>query len=151
MKKALNVKYLTICTYQHEPTLGSIYRHEYKNVWQPSSWGKIAEETMAEIQQVCRSVVVEDYVVMPNHIHILLLTKHVHPRMVHWFMSKCKQRLTDNMLRIHDSATPIWEKSFLSQNVYMERTHDALCQTLREHRKTWQYDVLYTKTFPLTH
>jgi putative transposase len=64
--------FLTICTYNHECILGSIIHGEMKL----SAKGTIAQRCWEEIPKHFSNAQLDEYIVMPNHIHgILILTE----------------------------------------------------------------------------
>lgn len=60
---------MTICTHQKRHIFGRV--HDDKMVLSPK--GRIAEENIPEIVHYWQNVDVDYYVVMPNHVHIILM------------------------------------------------------------------------------
>ncbi|MGD0591288.1 MAG: transposase [Bacteroidota bacterium] len=57
--------FITICTYNHEYTLGEIINSEMRL----NEIGKIAEKCWKEISNHFMNVELDEFVVMPNHLH----------------------------------------------------------------------------------
>lgn len=60
--------FVTICSYEHQNTFGSI-RH---NIFYPTELGKIIRDCINKIAQTHPNADVINYVVMPNHIHLVI-------------------------------------------------------------------------------
>ncbi len=153
MKKKINkpcspwpgqrVQFLTICTYDRQLTLGHIDKIGETFIWHPSPWGVAAEKVMKQIQESSKQILVLEYAVMPNHIHLLIIYKRCYEDLIKQFIIQCKHTLTQSMIKAMPANDPIWEKSFAGQLVRREQTQHVLCQNLREHKKYWHYDSLY--------
>lgn len=139
----IRVQFLTIFTYNRQTTMGAIHRTKNGNIWTPSKWGHAATTAMEELQRFNKAILIEEYAIMPNHIHMLILYKSYKPKMTNWFVSYCKQYLSHKMLETDKTSDPIWEKSFEAQYIRSEYTQYILSQNLREHQAHWQYDPLY--------
>ena len=65
--------FVTFCTAEQKPVLGSIRRGDPcgRPEWHPTALGQIAEENLAYLQDAF-GIRVEKYVIMPNHIHLLI-------------------------------------------------------------------------------
>jgi REP element-mobilizing transposase RayT len=64
--------FVTICTYNHECLLGVIVKDEM----QLSQMGTIAHQCLMETPKHSPNVALDEFVVMPNHIHgIIVITE----------------------------------------------------------------------------
>ena len=61
--------FITICTKNKEQCLSKIVG---ANIVRPSSIGKIIEKDILKIEKIYPCIFVDSYVIMPNHIHLLL-------------------------------------------------------------------------------
>jgi len=61
--------FVTICTYNHECLLGGIVKEEM----QLSHMGTIAHRCLMEIPKHFPNVALDEYVVMPNHVHAIIV------------------------------------------------------------------------------
>lgn len=141
-RPALHTQLLTLYTHGRLPTLGTIRSISQEYVWKPNAWGRAAEAVLKNMQYLSRIVLVQEYVVMPNHIHILVSYRHHTPHILNWFALRCKQMMTQSMLHDKQVSLPIWERSFHSIEIRHDGTLRAVCENLREHHSHWQYDAL---------
>ena len=61
--------FVTICTYNHECVLGTIVKEEMKL----SQMGAIAQQCLIETPKHFPNVDLDEYVVMPNHVHAIIV------------------------------------------------------------------------------
>jgi REP element-mobilizing transposase RayT len=61
--------FVTICTYNHECVLGTIVKEEMKL----SQMGAIAQQCLIETPKHFPNVELDEYVVMPNHVHAIIV------------------------------------------------------------------------------
>lgn len=68
-----NAYYITICTYQRKPILGTIIPGNETSpvVCVLSDYGRIAEWELKDLERRFQQMTLERYVIMPNHIHVL--------------------------------------------------------------------------------
>lgn len=141
------VHFLTICTHERQPTLGHIEKTGSTWTWNPTPWGTAATEALQQLKENSTSVMIYEYAVMPNHVHLLVLYKRCNERLVSWFISHCKHVMTQRMQKASPCPAddPIWERSYSGYYIRCERTQRALCQNLQEHQNFWYYDSLFVQ------
>jgi len=64
-----NMYFITICTKYKLEILGKIIEENIKLTKE----GNIVKQNINKIEQIYKNVMIDEYVIMPNHIHILLL------------------------------------------------------------------------------
>lgn len=141
-RPSLHTQLLTLYTHGRLPTLGTICSVNRAYVWKPNAWGRTAEAVLKNMQDLSRVILVQEYVVMPNHIHILVSYRHHTPHILNWFVLRCKQMMSQPILRAKQISCPVWERSFHSIEIRHDNTLRAICENLREHHSHWQYDTL---------
>jgi putative transposase len=67
--------FLTICIEQKVCLLG----HIAENIMHLNQYGMIVEEEWKRSAQICREIVLDEWVVMPNHFHALVWLTESHP------------------------------------------------------------------------
>ncbi len=142
-RPTLHTQLLTLYTHKRLPTLGSIRYSNKKYIWKPTDWGKTAESVLKNSQRVSKIVMIQEFVVMPNHIHLLVSYRNHTPHILNWFAANCKQAINACILNVRQSTEPIWERSFHSIKIRHNDTLRVICESLREHHSRWQYDLLY--------
>ena len=118
-----NYYFVTICTHQKVCLFGS--------VGQLNGFGQIAAETLLEIPKHFPHAVVDKYVVMPNHIHAIIVLKENSDspkRSLSVILGQYKSAVTQ---KIHKSMPGriIWQKSF----------HDRIIRNEQAYREAWRY------------
>jgi len=133
--------FITICTSNHKNTLAKIRRGDpcgRPNIYL-SELGKICENTVATIKTMY-NISVLNYVIMPNHIHLIIsidsncerTTARVAPTIgliigsyksiiSHFWLAKCKE------YNIHMGQ--IWQRGY----------HDHIIRNNSDYRRIWQY------------
>jgi len=128
--------FLTLCTKSMNCCLSSVGRGVLDTpIITLSEYGKVVENRLREIESKYDNIILDDYVIMPNHIHILLRVdrpecfeneqraKNHANEIVPSFVSTLK-RMTNKELGIK-----IWE----------ERFHDHIIRNERDYLMHWQY------------
>lgn len=93
-----------------------------------SEYGKIAEHVIRSISKHYIGVEVSQYVIMPNHIHFILILKGDDGQMisaptVSTIIGQAKRYISKQI------GLPIWQKSF----------HDRIIRNEKEYQKIWEY------------
>lgn len=141
---SMRTSFFSLFTTNRLPTLGSIRYVDQENViWEPTEWGKKTEEALEYLQRTLKVVLIQEFIVMPNHIHMLILYNRGTPKVINWFSAHCKQTLTQHMIKSKYTNQPIWEKSFDSIEISQEYTAITARESIRQHHSRWKYDALY--------
>jgi REP element-mobilizing transposase RayT len=135
--------FITICTFKHRCILGTIISEGGHNTWKPTEWGRAAMNAMELMKNYCRTFRIDHYVVMPNHIHMLVSHYRRDEDQLGYFVNYCKQSLTQKLNSVRPSKDLFWQSSFTSQKIRNETTYSVMHQCICEHQKNWQYDMLY--------
>lgn len=136
------VQLLTFCTHQHRMTLGQIHERNGKHIWQPTPLGEAVAAALETLRYTESVFLISDYVVMPNHVHMLIMSQRANDKTTLWFAAQCKHTLSKRMLRVRPAKDPFWEPSFERQYLQQEHTQYAMSQCIREHHRLWNYDSL---------
>ena len=89
----------------------------------PSEYADIVQEAIENIGRICPNVTVDKYVIMPNHIHMILVLMGSNCPDVSTIMRLMKRHVTIS------TGKSIWQRSF----------HDYVIRNEREYRKIWEY------------
>ena len=66
-----NMYFITICVKDRLEMLGEIIEYNIKLTKE----GNIVKQNINKIEQIYKNTIIDEYVIMPNHIHILLWRK----------------------------------------------------------------------------
>jgi len=146
--------FVTICTHRHACLFGDVV----DSIVHLSAWGKIADQCWRDIPDHFDHVVLDEWVVMPNHIHGILLfhpivgATHASPpqtdvprgpipgslgAVVGSFKSAVTKRV--NEMR-GTPGTPLWQRNYYEHVIRNERTLNAIRQYIADNPARWALD-----------
>ena len=110
-----------------------------------SLYGEIVNEAISNISSVYPTLSVEDYVIMPNHIHILLriCADECGRPVVAPTMSRVVKQLKGYVSK--QVGTTIWQKSFHDHIIRNRKDYEEHLQYICENPIGWCYDELYVE------
>lgn len=134
-----NQFFITICTANRNRIFGEVI----DRVMHQSDFGKIAEECWCEIPNHHQNIAIDEYIVMPDHIHgILCLDPVDNNRHAYYLNQKpqynrlsvilgsFKSAVAKKIRKNHPDFYPIWQKSFhdrlIGSNRDMERIREYI-------------------------
>ena len=146
--------FITICTHGRRTMLSQII--DVPNelpVCSLNAYGRIVDSVIQSLPQRF-SVKIENYVIMPNHIHLLILLDDpdrvrairespLHGRSV---ISKVIGYLKMNVSKqIHQMGYPseIWQRSFHDHIIRDQRDYDKIWMYISDNPRRWQEDCFY--------
>ncbi|MCL2855105.1 MAG: transposase [Defluviitaleaceae bacterium] len=137
--------FITICTHERLPTLSSIVEVEGVGASpHPTSIGEIIENELIALPNRFPSISIDNYVIMPNHIHVLITIFEGSDSsimdIVRAFKSVsariCNQ--TDNT-----PARKIWQRSFYDTIIRNERAYKNFWDYIESNPSKWHNDEYY--------
>ena len=120
-----NYYFVTICTDEKKDLFGEIGKL--------NCFGKIAEQKLLEIEQHYENVFVDKYVIMPNHIHAIIILKKLKTERSSPFptlsevVGLYKSGVTKEIHKI-ESELKIWQKSFNDVIIRNEKAYNEICK-----------------------
>ena len=142
-----NAYFITICTKNKEQLFwekvgASIARPEQINL---SAYGKIVEEAIINISTHYPMITVDNYVIMPNHIHLLLQiqTDHNGRAMLAPTISVVVQQMKGYITK--KIGTSIWQKLFHDHVVRGEKDYLKIWNYIEGNPSKWEEDCFYVK------
>ncbi len=126
--------FITICTHNRKCLLSNIVGDGVLDVPQNelTSYGQIAEKNINQLNEFYNYISVDKYVIMPNHIHLLLSitdsdgtsrtpspTGSIIPKFISTFKRFCNKECAENL----------WQRSY----------HDHIIRDEEDYRKIWEY------------
>ena len=139
--------FITICTADRR-------NHFWNNVGatigrpqdiQLTPYGKIVDDAINQIPKIYDSVFVDSYVIMPNHIHLILVIhadEHGRPMVAPTISRIVAQMKGCVSKRIGKS---IWQKLFFDHIIRNKQDYEEHRKYIYENPLRWYYDELYTK------
>ena len=138
-----NYYFITICTHEKKCFFG--------NLNQLNALGKIAQQNIIDIPQHYTGVSVDCYVIMPNHIHIMLSLSVEDGRgdpspTVTSVMGWLKYNATKRINEIRGTVgSRVFQRSFYDRVVRDMDEYIALLRYIDENPKRWFFDELYSE------
>ena len=133
-----NYYFVTICTYEKKCIFGTVR--------EIGRYGKIAADSIDTLSSHYSNVSIDKYVVMPNHIHMIVVIG-------------CKIEISDNPTLsqiigayksevtrlIHQSAPneQIWQRSFHDHVIRNQRDYDRIWNYIHTNPMRWDKDCFY--------
>ena len=116
--------FVTICTEDRKHTLCSIVGDGFPV---PKPPGQIAEDFIRKIPEKYPCVTIDHYVVMPNHVHAIIILEEGSPGLSA-IVGQYKAAVTKHIHK-WDPAATVWQTSF----------HDHIIRNLADYQRIWQY------------
>jgi REP element-mobilizing transposase RayT len=137
--------FVTICTHQRQPLFGKIITD---GLMQLSSAGEIAFARWDALPEHHSSVQLDAFVVMPNHVHgILLLMGSEHSesatelgRVIGAYKSGVTRRIRE---ALHIPDMIVWQGRYHDHIIRNERGLNTIRQYIHNNPKLWSHDVFY--------
>ena len=112
-----------------------------------SAYGKIVNNVINDIPNHYANVEILQYVIMPNHIHILLYLPYNDGRIISsptinkpifTIIGQMKREISKRI------GIPIWQRSFHDHIVRNKTDYEKISKYIYENPIKWQYDCFYT-------
>ena len=148
--------FVTICTHNRRNMLSRIVGaiHESPET-KLTECGKIVDKVINHISERF-SATVESYVIMPNHIHLIIMIAegktpwaiHESPLQGRSAISKIVGFLKMNASKeIHEryGNFPVWQRGFYDHIIRNHEDYETIAKYIYENPARWQFDKLYAQ------
>jgi len=136
--------FITICTQNKYNLFG--YVHVGANSVRPhlSDVGEIVKTAIEKISQVYTLVHVESYVIMPNHIHMILIVHNSSERTL------CAPTVSRVVKQMKEYVTKqigycVWQKSYHDHIIRSEEDYHRIAKYIEENPARWEDDCYFIK------
>ena len=123
--------FITICIKNRINILGEIK----KNKMQLSQEGIIAEKFLGEIPKHYQNVKIDEYVIMPNHIHFILNMQKNNQNRISQIIGQYKRKVSIEL------KYSIWQKSFYEHIIKNYYEYLKIKKYIIENPKKWNEDL----------
>ncbi|MBQ6829657.1 MAG: transposase [Clostridia bacterium] len=143
--------FITICTEHRRPMLSTVVGGDVLDAPQTvlMKYGEIADEIMGQLNAFYEHIHVDDYVIMPNHVHLLLRVlptgssgtstptkQHATvPQFVSTFKRFCNKKYGKN----------IWQRGFYDHIIRNDEDYENHLRYIQENPLRWELDELYAE------
>ena len=134
--------FITICTKEHKCILGEISKAYIENdggsiekkiavsaCVNLTEIGKIVEKFIESSKSAYEDIIVENYVIMPNHIHLLLYVAH----------NEKETTKTSAAIPNYVSALKYHINKECGENIFQRSYHDHIVRGEKDYDKIWDY------------
>ena len=146
---AAGAYFITICTHNRRCLLSRIVgRGLAPAEIQYTPYGEIAQEQMLLLEKRYPSLTIDRFVIMPNHIHAILLLKETAGD------SQCPtitdivcayKSLTTRACKKVQPIEKLFQTSFYEHVIRGREDYDEIAEYIENNPKQWELDKLYTK------
>lgn len=138
------VYFITICTNKWENIFWEDWdaTNRSGNEYKLSTYGDIAERSLREINKRYFNAGIDKYIVMPNHIHILLRINNdaerdgrlIAPTSISTIVQQYKSAFTK------EAGIQIWQKSFYEHVIRNSKDYDDIWMYIHMNPEKWHED-----------
>ena len=130
--------FVTICTQDKQCLFGTVQEH--------SRYGKIAADSIRDIPGHYSCVKIDKYVVMPNHIHMIVVIgcenreekKHSLEQVIGAYKSGVTRKI-----RISSPDMQIWQRSFHDHVIRNQKDYERIWGYIDTNPMRWEKDCFY--------
>jgi REP element-mobilizing transposase RayT len=139
--------FITICTKNRAELFGEINVGAAicRPTIQLSNAGKMVDESIRKIPQIYSCASIEAYVIMPNHVHLILSLNQTNGRQVAAPTTVSVCDIIANMKRavsIHIGFSP-WQKSYHDHIIRNEQDYNRIAEYIANNPTKWQNDCFH--------
>ena len=144
--------FVTICTHNKRCVLSRIVGRglapaENECVLEDTECGKIAEKQMLLLQERYDFLTIDKYIIMPNHIHVILRIDHqtagASPRPTIMDVVCAYKSLTSRACKGVYGDNKLFQTSFYEHIIRGEEDYNEIVKYIVENPLRWYYDELY--------
>ncbi len=129
-----NMYFITICIKNRLEILGTI--REENNI-ELSNEGNIVKKNIYKIEEIYKNIGIDEYIIMPNHIHILIWIKDKNGVTISKIIKHYKTNVSKEI------KYSIWQKSFYEHIVRNEKEYLNVREYIRNNIINWKNDKYY--------
>lgn len=146
--------FITICTYHSEHFLGDIINSKMTL----NNYGRVVKKYLLKIPEYYTDIILDEYVLMPNHIHAILIiesdiekvTKIDKAGRKYGILSKAiksfKEACTKEIKRDQGDSYFSWQKSYYDKVIETDAELNNIRNYITQNPERWEYDKLNLDT-----
>ena len=131
-----NYYFITICTYEKACIFGTINRI--------NEWGEIAKNDLQQISSHFTDVYVDNCIVMPNHIHAIIVIDKDNSVNLNHVVGLYKSGVSRKIHKIQPNVT-VWQRSFHDHIIRNQAEYEKIWEYVTFNRQKWETDCFYPK------
>ena len=126
--------FITICTKNREQLLGKITE---ENQIKLTKVGTIVEKSIRNLERIYSNITIDEYVVMPNHIHIIIIINEKNDLTISRIINQYKGGITKKI------GYPIWQKLFYEHIIRNEKEYYKIVEYIQNNPLKWEEDEYF--------
>ena len=144
--------YITICTYKKEKNLCNINEKicdvnfdeiDFDKYIEYTGIGELCVNAIKNISENYKNIEVDSYVIMPNHIHMILCIEDGNKDSISKIVSYFKSFVSRNYNRMINDKIEIWQKSFYDHVIRNEEDYKRILEYVVYNPLKWKVDEYY--------
>ena len=161
--------FVTICTQDRKQILSEIIRKNNAPVSETNDYavgeglappaysvklkpcGEIAEEQLKNLEKRYQNVTIEDYVIMPDHIHVIIFLHEkaggASPSPTLNDVVCALKSLTSRICKRHYGIEKMFQRSFAEHIIRDKEDYETRAKYIHENPIRWYYDELYSEEY----
>ncbi|MBQ3075657.1 MAG: transposase [Clostridia bacterium] len=149
---AAGAYFITICTHRRRKILSQIrvgeaicLPQDQNCILHLTEWGKTVRRAIDNISNVYPSVTVDSYVIMPNHVHLILRIEH--PEGGRQVASPTISTIVGNMKWTVSKTIGqgIWQRSFHDHVIRDGKDYNKIADYIAANPMNWELDCFYSE------
>lgn len=145
--------FITICTQNRKQVLSHVgwgLAPTEMTDMEYTPYGVIAEQQLLLLQERYSFLTVDQFVIMPNHVHVIFILKKEavgaspHPTIMDIVCAY--KSLTTRECRKNGFAGQLFQRSFYEHIIRDRKDYEEISRYIYENPMRWRYDKLYTDT-----
>ena len=127
--------FITICTENKKSFFGEIVEDKI----QLNEIGKLAYGNIEKLEEIYNTIKIDKFVVMPNHIHMILIIDKETDLTVSRIIKQYKEWITKTIKK------SIWQKSYYDHIIRNEKDYYRIWKYIDENELKWSLDKYYNE------
>ena len=134
--------FVTICTQNRACLLSRVVGDEYSGNVEYTKFGKIAEQQLLSLENKYPCLKIDQYVIMPNHIHILFVVEDKTYPAITGVVGAYKS-LTTKECNKNGHFGKLFQRSFFEHIIRGREDYEETAKYIFENPTRWYFDELY--------
>lgn len=125
--------FITICIKNRKELLGKIKEDKISLTKE----GTIVQKYIKKINEIYQEVIVDEYIIMPNHIHLIIIIKDNNKITVSRIIKQLKMKISKEI------ENSIWQKLFYEHIIRDDKEYYKIKEYIRNNVTNWKKDKYF--------
>jgi len=130
-----NYYFITVCTHNRKCLFGDPFALNRA--------GEIAEKQINQIAEHYENVRVDKYVIMPNHVHMILVLENGNINSADQIIAQYKSGVTREVRSLFPDIV-LWQRSFYDHIIRNQRSYENIWRYIDGNPQCWDKDCFFT-------